>query len=80
MFSLLGRVGIARWDDDAQATVGASSVSDSDSGTDPTFGLGVQFSFSKTFGLRIEWERFSDIDDEGPSDVDLLSASVVVKF
>lgn len=78
--SLIGRLGMARWDNDTKATVGASSISDSDSGTDPTYGVGVQFSFSKTLGLRAEWERFTDIDEEGPSDVDLLSASLVFRF
>lgn len=86
-FSLLGRIGLFHWDLDVSASASgggfSASASDSASGTDLTFGVGAQYDFSKTAGVRVEWERFQDVGDEnttGQSDVDLLSLSLVFKF
>jgi OOP family OmpA-OmpF porin len=78
--SLTGRLGMASWDSEAKGTLGSTAVSDKDSGTDPVFGIGARYSFSKNVAARVEWDRYADIDDEGPSDVDLLSVGVVFQF
>lgn len=48
-----------------------------DEGTDLTFGVGGEYTFDSNWGVRIEWERFTDISD---GDVDLFSAGVVYRF
>jgi OOP family OmpA-OmpF porin len=86
-FSVLGRIGLFRWDVDvsASANVGGfpGSASDSASGTDLTFGVGAQYDFSKSAGVRVEWETFQDVGDQdstGQSDIELLSLSLVFRF
>lgn len=82
-FSLLGKIGLFLWDIDTRLGTSIGSASESDSGTDLMFGVGAAFEFTKGTALRVEWERFSDVGDEdttGESDVDLLSASIVVSF
>ena len=76
-FSFTGRVGLFRSDSNITCSAGATSVSDSDSGTGLAFGVGARYDITKTVGLRGEWERF-DLGDYG--DVDMLSLGVVVKF
>jgi OOP family OmpA-OmpF porin len=83
-FGLMGKLGMFHWDVDVNASSSVfGSGSDSSSGTDLTYGLGLKYDFSKTVGVRAEWERFQDVGDEnttGQSDVDLLSVGVVFKF
>ena len=48
-----------------------------------SLGLGAQYNFTKSVGLRVEYERFFDVGDEdttGETDVDLISAGIVYKF
>lgn len=49
-------------------------------------GLGAQYNFTQSLGLRMEWERYFETGSSdynggtGEADVDLLSASLVFKF
>lgn len=49
-------------------------------------GLGMQYNFTKSVGLRVEWERYFEVGNSnfnggtGEADVDLISAGVVFKF
>lgn len=82
-FSLLGKIGATRWDVDDRFTVGGAAFSPSETGTDLSFGIGVQYDFTRQVGARLEWERFNDVGDDnttGQSDLDLLSASVAYMF
>ena len=83
-FGLMGKLGLFHWDLDVNASSSVlGSGSDSSSGTDLTYGLGLKYDFSKTVGVRAEWERFKDVGDDnttGQSDIDLLSVGVVFKF
>jgi OOP family OmpA-OmpF porin len=82
-FGLLGRIGIFRWDVDFNVSGLGGSASESATGADLTYGLGVKYDFNKTTGMRAEWERFKDVGDEnktGQADLDLLSVSLVFKF
>ena len=48
-----------------------------------SLGLGAQYNFTKSVGLRVEYERFFDVGDAdttGETDVDLISAGIVFKF
>tara|TARA_R110002167_G_scaffold366280_1_gene594256 strand:- start:3072 stop:3677 length:606 start_codon:yes stop_codon:yes gene_type:complete len=82
-FGVFGKLGFFRWDLESSATIGAVSVSVDDKGTDLTFGVGASYSFNESFSIRVEWERFNDVGEEdttGKSDVDFLSAGVVLSF
>lgn len=70
-FSGYAKAGFSRWDADADVPgIGRAS----DDGTDPTYGLGLQYRFTDTVALRGEYSRF-EMDDV---DVDL--AQVQVRF
>jgi OOP family OmpA-OmpF porin len=85
-FSLLGKVGVCRWDDrfSAHETVAGMEYPypDGDSyskGTDLTFGLGAKYDVTKNYGVRAEWERFNNVVHD-QSNVDLLSISFQYSF
>ena len=69
-FSLFGKLGFFNWDADLR-TPGTSL---SDSGTDLTLGLGVQYRFTKNLFGRAEWQRYDEVD------IDVLGISVIFKF
>jgi OOP family OmpA-OmpF porin len=73
-FSVYGKVGVFRWDVDATGT-GMFAGSESDSGTDLTFGVGVQYDFTKQLGVRGEWQRYA-----ADEDIDVISIGVVFRF
>jgi OOP family OmpA-OmpF porin len=82
-FGFLGRIGFFMWDLDFSVSGVGGSSSASASGTDITYGVGVKYDFSKTVGMRAEWEKFKDVGDEietGQGDIDLLSLSLVFRF
>lgn len=59
------------------------SDSESESGIDPMFGVGINIHASDAFMLRAEFVRFMDVGDEnttGQSDVDVIGLSAAVKF
>ena len=74
-FSVFGKIGLFIWDADASDTTGGMPFSASADGTDVSFGVGVNYSFTRNLGVRAEWERFKT--DDG--DATLLSAGVVWK-
>lgn len=62
-FSAYAKAGVHDWD----AELGAPGVGRvKDSGTDPTYGLGLQYRFTDAFALRGEYSRFEmdDVDVE----------------
>ncbi|NLA68349.1 MAG: outer membrane beta-barrel protein [Gammaproteobacteria bacterium] len=70
-FSAYAKAGFHSWDADVRAPeVGRASTD----GTDPTYGLGLQYRFNDAFALRGEYSRF-EMDDV---DVDL--AQIQVRF
>ncbi len=70
-FSGYAKAGFHSWDAEARA---AGLGRASDDGTDPTYGLGLQYRFTDSVALRGEYSRF-EMDDV---DVDL--AQVQVRF
>lgn len=73
-FSGYAKAGIQRWDLD-QALPAATGTRD-DSGTDATYGLGLQYRFSDQWALRGEYSRF-EVED---ADVDLAQLQVRFDF
>jgi OOP family OmpA-OmpF porin len=81
-FSLIGKLGVVRWDVDSRATAGAVSASTSDTGTDLTFGFGVRYAVTRNWMVQAEWQRYNDIGNNnvGDGNVDVLGVSVLFKF
>lgn len=71
-FSGYAKAGFHRWDLDT-AIPGLTSTRD-DSGSDPTYGLGLQYRFNDTVALRTEYSRFE------VEDIDLDLAQLQVRF
>jgi OOP family OmpA-OmpF porin len=84
-FSLFAKVGVIDAKVESKGSVeGVGNVASEDS-TDvkPLFGLGAGYSFGDHLGVRVEWERFSNLGDDdstGEGDVDLVSAGLIFKF
>jgi OOP family OmpA-OmpF porin len=86
-FLVLGRLGLFQWDGDLSisAASGATTVSGSESasGTDPLFGVGLQWNVTNKFSVRGEWTRYKNIGDQnttGQSDIDNLSLNALYNF
>jgi opacity protein-like surface antigen len=73
-----------------KGTIAAPSVSVADTDLEWTLGLGGQYNFTKSVGMRVEWERFFNVGSSpsnatagqttGEADIDLISAGLVYKF
>ena len=75
-FSVFGKIGLLLWDAEASDTTGGVPFSAKEDGTDISFGIGVNYDFTRNLGVRAEWEVFKT--DE--ADATLLSIGVVWKF
>jgi OOP family OmpA-OmpF porin len=82
-FSLYGRAGLTLLSADGRAriTVDGESqrASQSSDKTDPVFGVGAEFSFSKYWALRLAWDRYLDVGTEdvsGDIDADVVSLGI----
>jgi OOP family OmpA-OmpF porin len=85
-FSAFGRIGVqyAKAKDSISGNTLASSAaneSPSKSSTNYKAGVGVQYDFTETVGLRTEWERYRVNDAVGNrGDIDMVSVGLVVMF
>ncbi|MEX0958557.1 MAG: outer membrane beta-barrel protein [Burkholderiales bacterium] len=81
-FSLLGKLGLIRWDMDANVSVGGVSGNVSEDGIDFALALGAQYNISRSIGVRAEWDFYKDLgnSETGEDDVHFLSAGVVFSF
>ena len=70
LFGIFGKLGFVSWDADLSGV-----IDDSESGTDPAYGLGMRLTFSSV-EARLEYELF---DFDGV-DVDMLSLGVIWRF
>lgn len=80
--SLLARGGFNILDVDATGSFTPSTVT-SDTDIAWSLGAGVQYNFTRSIGLRVEWERFFEAgakDTIGTADIDLFSAGLVYTF
>ena len=82
-FSVFGKLGLIAWDGDLKNdyVVGGQRVSDSFSadGTDPFYGVGVEYVINQVM-VRAEFERYDMSDLDADLDVDLISASIGYRF
>jgi len=80
-FSLYGKLGGYRAEAEGRTNVGGILSAD-ETNTGLTFGAGAQYDFTRTVGVRAEWQRYNDVGggNIGESDLDVLSVGVRVKF
>jgi len=83
-FEVYGKVGAFFWDVN-QGCTGTScpNGSQTETGTDLTYGLGAQFNFSKSVAARAQAQRYKDVGNNattGKRDIDILSLGIVFKF
>jgi OOP family OmpA-OmpF porin len=86
-FDLFAKLGLinGKVDEHASASIGGVSASDNSSSTDVKniYGIGASYNFSKSIGVRVEFERFGKLGNSGTTDetdVDLLSVGLVGNF
>ena len=79
-WAIFAEVGAFFWESDLSIDITGGSITNFDSpsmdGTDVVYGVGGDLYIGDNFGLRLEWERYA-LDS---NDVDLVSASVLVRF
>lgn len=75
-FSVFGKLGFFLWDAEASDTTGGVPFSAKDDGTDLSWGVGVNYNFTRNLGVRAEWEMFESSDADGS----LLSLGIVWRF
>ena len=81
-FSAYGKAGIFMWDVDYTLPVGFVGSADSH-GNDYTFAAGLQYQFTRSFALRLEWQRYNDVGDPaatGRFDADTFGVGALVRF
>lgn len=82
-FSVYGKLGVYRADTDVTASnTVLGSLSESDSNTGPTFGVGVRFDILRNLAVRLEWQRYDNIEagDFGEADADAIGVGLQWKF
>jgi OOP family OmpA-OmpF porin len=82
-FSLFGKVGLYGADTDIEVSfAGFGTVTESEDNVDLTFGIGARYDFTRNFGVRAEWQRYSDVKvgDFGDMNVDVLSVGILFRF
>lgn len=72
-FSVYIKGGFFRFDTDAVGTGGAAGLALSDKGSGATFGVGAEYSFTRNFAARLEWQRYLSVTETliGGSDGDI---------
>ena len=85
--SLIGRGGMNFLNTEVNGTIAGTPTNNAgDTDVVWSVGLGAQYNFTKTMGLRLEWERYFEAGSSsfnggtGEADIDLISAGMVFKF
>ncbi len=81
-FTLFAKAGLYAGKAKARASAGGASLSETDKGSDFTIGFGGRFDFTRNIGVRIDWQRYTDVGgkDVGKADVDLMTFGVQYRF
>ncbi len=82
-FSINGRLGVCRWDDNFSGSHTVAAVvtpePEFSEGTDLLIGLGGSYEFANNLSVRAEWERYFNVIHD-IEDVDFYSVSVMMRF
>jgi OOP family OmpA-OmpF porin len=86
-FTLIGKggFGILHSDVKGNAALAGATLSKEDTDLEWMLGLGAQYNFTPSVGLRLEWERYfevggKDASSTGEADIDLITAGLVFKL
>ncbi len=83
-FTLIGKGGFGILNTEVNGTIaGTPNNNTGDTDLDWSLGMGAQYNFTKTVGLRVEWERYfnvGDPDSTREAEIDMVTAGVVFKF
>jgi len=82
-FTLIGKGGMNILNTEVNGANAGAGGNVGDTDVSWSLGLGAQYNFTKSVGLRMEWERYFEVGDQdetGDTDIDLISAGVVFKF
>lgn len=80
-FSFYGRMGAYRGDRNGFGSYSTALLGDSATrGTRLRYGLGMRYDFTKAFGIRAEFERYSPLGSQVASDVEADQFSVGVSW
>lgn len=66
--SVLGKIGFILYDVDSETTQLGATTTDSDSGLKLnkfSYGVGAKYAFGKKYAMRLEWQRYRAIGDDG---------------
>jgi len=82
-FSLYGRAGLSFLNADGTARITIADqtqrASQTSQKTDPMFGVGAEFNFSKYWAIRLAWDRYIDVgtqDVSGDIDADVITLGI----
>lgn len=81
--SVYAKAGLFYWDTEAQGNFGGAISTGNDSDIDVTYGLGAQYSFTRNWSARVEWQRYRDVGSAsalGAADADVVRAAVRYAF
>lgn len=73
-FDLFGKIGFVRGESEATVSVGGSTFTVGDDGTELHYGLGAIYNLTRNWGVRGEWENVDD------ADISMLSLGVQYRF
>jgi OOP family OmpA-OmpF porin len=88
-FAVFGKIGFYSTETDAVACVSAlGCINEKERDENWMYGLGIDFYFTRQWGMRAEWERFTNVgsaknccaDPSGTEDVDFISVGVIYRF
>jgi OOP family OmpA-OmpF porin len=82
-FSIYGKAGLYRGETNVTGTVLGVPVDVKETNTDLTYGIGAQYDINRQLGIRLEWQRYTNMGDNatiGESDVDVMSLGLVFRF
>ncbi|SEO42578.1 outer membrane beta-barrel protein [Aquisalimonas asiatica] len=75
---IMGRAGLARWSAEAEVNDSCGRVSASDSGTDPTIGLGLHIAPNDRIAFRVEGQQYRNVGSD--YDVNVFSLGFLGRF
>ena len=82
-FAIFGKVGFYSAEADLTVCGGAGCVSQTERDENRMYGLGIDLFFTRQWGMRAEWERFTNVGSDqtgGKGDVDLISVGVIYRY
>ena len=80
-FGLTARLGLAYWNEETSVSAPGQTGSQTADGLGPAYGIGLIYGFNRHTGMRVEWERLSDVgEDAHAGDVDLVTVGIVHRY